>query len=307
MEAKMLVPEMEKRGFSKEFSSVVTAVSAMITPLIPPGIAMIIYGSIANVSIGKLFVAGIGPGLLLCLAMMILVAVISIRRGYKNEMTEVVSFWKAARSAFFPLLLPVVIIGGIRLGVFTPTEAGAVAVIYAVVLSIFFGEFNVKAMVQVLKETAITTASIMLIVGAASAFAWILTREQIPQRLTQFIITHVSNKYVFLVIINIFLLFVGMFIEGNASMIVLVPLFVPVARALGIDDIQFAMIFIFNMTIGAISPPMGTLMFVTCGVTKCKLGAFIREAPPFYILLLTCLLLLTFVPFFSLFFVNLIY
>jgi TRAP-type C4-dicarboxylate transport system permease large subunit len=147
----------------------------------------------------------------------------------------------------------------------------------------------------------------MLIVGAASAFAWILTREQIPQRLTQFIITHISNKYVFLVIINIFLLIVGMFIEGNASMIVLVPLFAPVARAFGIDDIQFAMIFIFNLAIGAISPPMGTLMFVTCGITKCKLGSFIKEAPPFYILLVVCLMLLTFVPFFSLFFVNLLY
>jgi tripartite ATP-independent transporter DctM subunit len=307
MEAKMLVPEMEKRGFSKEFSAVVTAVSAMITPLIPPGIAMIIYGSIANVSIGKLFVAGIGPGLLLCFALMVLVAVISIRRGYKNEMIEDISFRKAARSAFFPLLLPVVIIGGIRLGVFTPTEAGAVAVIYAVVLSFFFREFSAKNMARVLKETVVTTASIMLIVGAASAFAWILTREQIPQRLTQFIITHISNKYVFLVIINIFLLIVGMFIEGNASMIVLVPLFAPVARALGIDDIQFAMIFIFNLAIGAISPPMGTLMFVTCGITECKLGNFIKEAPPFYILLAVCLLLLTFVPFFSLFFVNLIY
>jgi tripartite ATP-independent transporter DctM subunit len=307
MEAKMLVPEMEKRGFSKEFSSVVTAVSAMITPLIPPGIAMIIYGSIANVSIGKLFVAGIGPGLLLCVALMILVAVISLRRGYKNEMIEEISFWKAARSAFFPLLLPIIIIGGIRIGVFTPTEAGAVAVVYAVILSIFFREFSVKAVFQALKETVITTASIMLIVGAASAFAWILTREQIPQHLTEFIITHVSNKYVFLLIINVFLLIIGMFIEGNASMIVLVPLFVPVARAFGIDDIQFAMVFIFNLAIGAISPPMGTLMFVTCGVTKCKLGAFIKEAPPFYILLVVCLILLTFVPFFSLVFVNLIY
>ncbi|MDR1317550.1 MAG: TRAP transporter large permease [Spirochaetales bacterium] len=307
MEAKMLVPEMEKRGFSKEFSSVVTAVSAMITPLIPPGIAMIIYGSIANVSIGKLFVAGIGPGLLLCVAMMILVAIISVRRNYKNEMIENVSFRAAAKSAFFPLLLPIVIIGGIRIGVFTPTEAGAVAIVYAVVLSLVFREFSFKNLYQSLKETVTTTASIMMIVGAASAFAWILTREQIPQRLTAFIIANVSNKYIFLMIINVFLLIVGMFIEGNASMIVLVPLFAPVARAFGIDDIQFAMIFIFNMAIGAISPPMGTLMFVTCSITNCKLGAFIREAPPFYILLLICLMMLTFVPFFSLFFVNLLY
>jgi tripartite ATP-independent transporter DctM subunit len=307
MEAKMLVPEMEKRGFSKEFSSVVTAVSAMITPLIPPGIAMIIYGSIANVSIGKLFVAGIGPGLLLCLAMMILVAIISVKRKYGNEMVENTPFGKALQGAFLPLLLPIVIIGGIRIGIFTPTEAGAVAIVYALILSLFYREFSFKNIVQSLKETVTTTASIMMIVGAASAFAWTLTREQIPQHLTEFIISHVSNKYVFLMIINVFLLIVGMFIEGNASMIVLVPLFVPVARAFGIDDIQFAMVFIFNMAIGAISPPMGTLMFVTCGITKCKIAAFIKEAPPFYLLLLICLLLLTFIPVFSLFFVNLIY
>jgi tripartite ATP-independent transporter DctM subunit len=307
MEAKMLVPEMEKRGFSREFSSVVTAVSAMITPLIPPGIAMIIYGSIANVSIGKLFVAGIGPGVLLCIAMMILVGFISVKRNYKSEMTEDVPFRKALLEAILPLLLPIIIIGGIRLGIFTPTEAGAVAIVYAVILSLVYREFSFKAVAQALKETVCTTASIMLIVGAASAFAWILTRERIPQRLTEFIITNISNKYIFLLIVNLFLLIVGMFIEGNASMIVLVPLLVPVARAFGINDIQFAMMFIFNGAIGALSPPMGTLMFVTCGITGCKIGPFIKEAVPFYIMLLVCLLLLTFVPFFSLTLVNLIY
>ncbi|MDR0561720.1 MAG: TRAP transporter large permease [Spirochaetaceae bacterium] len=307
MEAKMLVPEMEKKGFSKEFSTVVTAVSAMITPLIPPGIAMIIYGSIANVSIGKLFVAGIGPGLLLCISMMILVGIISVKRDYTNETDEAISLREAFKDALFPMLLPVIIIGGIRLGIFTPTEAGAVAIVYAVTLSIIYREFNRKYLLQAIKETVTTTASIMLIVGAASAFAWILTRERIPQQLTQFIVATVSNKYIFLLIINLFLLIVGMFIEGNASMIVLVPLFVPVARAFGIDDIQFGMIFIFNMAIGAISPPMGTLMFVTCGITQCKLASFIKEALPFYVMLVICLLLLTFVPFFSQALVNLIY
>jgi tripartite ATP-independent transporter DctM subunit len=307
MEAKMLVPEMKKRGFSTEFSSVVTAVSAMITPLIPPGIAMIIYGSIANVSIGRLFIAGIGPGLLLCIAMMILVGIISVKRSYTGEMTEEISFRRALLEAIPPLLLPVVIIGGIRLGIFTPTEAGAVAIVYAVLLSILYREFSIKGMLQAVKETVATTASIMLIVGAASAFAWILTRERIPQQLTGFIISTVSNKYVFLLIINVFLLVVGMFIEGNASMIVLVPLLVPVARAFGIDDIQFAMIFVFNGAIGAISPPMGTLMFVTCGITRCRIAAFIKEAVPFYIMLFACLMMLTFVPFFSLAVVNLFY
>jgi tripartite ATP-independent transporter DctM subunit len=310
MEAKMLCPEMERQGYSKEFSTVVTATSAMITPLIPPGIAMILYGSIANVSIGKLFIAGIGPGLLLCLSMMLLVSRISKKRGYVPIRTEKLpkgEVWSAFKEAFFPLCLPVIIIGGIRLGIFTPTEAGSVAIVYAIVLGLSYKELDLKGVLSAFKDTVITTAGIMMIVGAASCFAWILTRERAPQALTALIVANVHNKYLFLVILNIFLLFVGMFIEGNAAMIVLVPLLAPIAAAFGINEIQFAMVFIFNMSIGAMSPPMGTLMFVTCGVTGCKIDAFIKEAVPFFLLLGACLLLLTFVPVCSTLFVNLLY
>ena len=155
---------------------------------------------------------------------------------------------------------------------------------YAVFLGIIYRQMHIKDMVQGIKETVTTTASIMLIVSAASAFSWILTKEQIPQQLTAYIMSTINNKYMFLLIINIFLLIVGMFIEGNASMIVLVPLLAPIAKEYGIDEIQFAMVYIFNNAIGALSPPMGTLMFVTCGITKCKTLPFIKEAVPFYIL-----------------------
>lgn len=311
MQSKMLVPEMERKGYSKEFSSVVTATSAMITPLIPPGIAMIIYGSIANVSIGKLFIAGIGPGVLLCVAMMILVTIISKRRGYQPAQREgrltPKQLMDSLRKAALPLLLPIIIIGGIRLGIFTPTEAGSVAIIYVLILGFAHRELKFSHILTGLKETIVSTASIMLIVGAASAFAWVLTRERIPQQITAMIIGTISNKYLFLMAVNVFLLFVGMFIEGNAAMIVLVPLLAPVANAYGIDPIHFAMVFIFNMAIGCLSPPMGTLMFVTCGITKCKIKNFIREALPFYILLFVCLMILTFVPAFSTGIVNLFY
>jgi tripartite ATP-independent transporter DctM subunit len=310
MEAKMLVPEMEKRGFSKEFSSVVTAVSAMITPLIPPGIAMIIYGSIANVSIGKLFIAGIGPGILLCIALMILVCIISHKRKYMPSRTSRITIQElipAVRPAILPLCLPVIIIGGIRMGVFTPTEAGAVAIVYALLLGLIYREMRFIDLVKGTIETIATTASIMVIVGAAAAFAWVLTKEIIPQHITSFIISAIDSKYGFLLSVNIFLLIVGMFIEGNAAMIVLVPLLAPVAVKYNIPEIQFAMILIFNMSIGALSPPMGTLMFVTCGITKCKLKNFIIESIPFYVLLIICLLLLTFFPFFSLGIINLFY
>ena len=299
MEAKMLVPEMEKQGFSKEFSSVVTAASAMITPLIPPGIAMILYGCIADVSIGKLFTSGITVGGTLCIAMMLLVHFISKKRGYvpirKEKMTGK-EFWGHLRPALLPLCLPIIIIGGIRLGIFTATEAGAVAILYAIILGILYRELNFKLILQACKETVTTTAGIMLIVSAASVFSWVLTKERVPQQLTEFIVSICPNKYMFLIAVNILVLIAGMFIEGNATMIVLVPLLAPIAAQYGINEIQFAMIYIFNNAIGALSPPMGTLMFVTCSVTGCKTKPFIKEAVPFYILLLVVLALFTFVP-----------
>lgn len=310
MQSKMIVPEMEKKGFSKSFSTVVTACSSMITPLIPPGIAMILYGCIANVSIGKLFISGIGVGALLCITMMLLVAIISKKRGYVPIRTEKITakeFGNVLKPAILPLCLPIIIIGGIRLGVFTATEAGSIAIIYALMLGLSYRELKVKDLVTGLKETVTTTASIMLIVSAASVFSWILTKERIPQQLTEWMVSAIDNKYVFLIIVNIFLLIVGMFIEGNASMIILVPLLAPVAAAYGINEIQFAMIYIFNNAIGAISPPMGTLMFVTCGITKCKTKEFIKEALPFYGLLLANLFLISYVPIFSTFLVNLFY
>lgn len=310
MEAKMLVPEMEKKGFSKEFSSVVTATSAMITPLIPPGIGMIIYASVTNLSVGKLFISGIGVGALLCIAMMIMVRFVSKKRGYLPLRTEKVpreEMLTSFKGAALPLCLPIIIIGGIRIGIFTPTEAGAIAIVYSLILGLFYGKINIQNLIAGIKETVLTTASIMLIVGAASALSWVFTKEQIPQTLTGFMLAHISNKYVFLLIVNIFLILVGMFVEGNAINIILGPLLAPIAASYGIDPIQFAMVFIFNISIGSISPPMGTLMFVTCGVTKCKIKAFIKEAVPFYLLLLLVLMLLTFIPVLTTGLVNLFY
>ena len=310
MEAKMLVPEMEAKGIGRAFSTVVTAASSMITPLIPPGIGLILYGCIANVSIGKLFIAGFGPGILLCATMMFMVSKISKKRGYlplrKEKMTGSM-FWTSFKPAILPLCLPIIIIGGVRLGIFTATEAGAVAIVYAAVLGFGYRELGPNEIRQGLKETLMTTSSIMLIVAAASTFSWILTKEMIPQMFTQWMISVIHNKWIFLVAVDIFLIFVGMFVEGNASMIVLVPLFAPAATAYGIDPIHFAMVFIFANAIGAFTPPMGTLMFVTCGVTKCSTKDFIKEAVPFYALLFGCLLILTFIPICSTGLVNIIY
>ena len=310
MEAKMLIPEMTRKGFSLSFSSVVTAASSMITPLIPPGIAMILYGCIANVSIGKLFISGIGVGSLLCISMMILVGIISQKRNYGALTQEKLTYDKVMRAlkpAFLPLLLPIIIIGGIRVGIFTATEAGAVAILYAVLLGFLYRDMKASDLVRSLKETVASTSSIMLIVSAASVYSWILTRERVPQMLTEWMLQTIDSKFVFLIAVNIFLLFVGMFIEGNASMIILVPLLAPIAAQYGVNEIQFAMIYIFNNAIGALSPPMGTLMFVTCSISKCPTAAFIKEAIPFYILLAIDLLLITYFEPFTTFLVNLVY
>jgi tripartite ATP-independent transporter DctM subunit len=310
MEAKMLVPVMEAKGYTKSFSSAVTAASAIITPIIPPGIAMILYGCIADVSIGKLFTSGLGVGILLTSSMMVLVHILSVRAGYKPIRTEVLpagELGRSLRAAILPLLLPLVIIGGIRAGVFTATEAGTVACVYALSLGLAFKEMKLKHIVASCKETVVSSSSIMLIIAAASVFSWVLTRERVPQAMAEWMIKTIDNKYVFLAAINIVLLFVGMFIEGNASMIVLVPLLHPIAVAYGIDPIQFAMVFILNSAIGCITPPMGTLMFVTCGITHCKTKDFIRDALPYYVLFLAVLALITFVPFFTTGLVHIVY
>lgn len=310
MQSKMLVPEMERKGFSKPFSSVVTAFSSLITPLIPPGLAMIVYGTIANVSIGRLFVSGLGIGIMLCVAMMILTGIISVKRGYgalREDRVTAQEFWTALHGAVLPLCLPLIIIGSIRFGICTATEAGAMAVVYSLFLGFYYKEITWKDILEGLKETAISTAGIMLIVGAASCFSWIMTKEQLPHLMATVMVDLISNKYIFLLLTNILLLIAGMFLEGNAIMLMLVPLMTPIAAAYGIHEINFAMMFIFNIALGSITPPMGTCMFVTCGITKCSTTKFIKESMPFFGMMFILLMIITYVPAVSVGLVELIY
>lgn len=310
MEAKLLVPDMRKAGYSNGFASAITAASSMITPLIPPGIAAIIYGSITNTSIGRLFVAGIVPAIILCVSMMVVVSKYSQKHGIprlSEKRPTGRELWEAFKPAFLPLCLPVIIIGGIRLGIFTPTEAGSIAIFYALLLGVLYKEIRLDNVLNCIKETVATTGSIMLIVGAATCFSWILTWENVPQNMTAFIIGICHSKYIFLLVVNLFLLVVGMFIEATAAQIVLAPMLVSVAVAFGIDPVHFGMVFIFNMAIGSLTPPMGNLMFVTCGVTRCTTEEFIRDCRVFYVLLFVMLMLMTYIPQISVWLPNIIY
>lgn len=300
MLCKVMVPEMTKLGYGKAFSTAVTAAGSLITPIIPPGIALIIYGFVADVSIGDMFMAGVVPGILCCIALMITIRIISGKRNYKPSRTSpptMGEFWQALIGAAPALMLVIVIIGGIRIGMFTPTEAGAVAVVYVTVVGMFlFREMTPKNFWDAVLETARSTGGIMLIIMACSAFAWILTYERVAQDVAIFISGLSDNPVVFLLTLNLIFLVIGMFIEGNAAIIVLVPLLMPAVKAFGIDPIQFGLIIILNLAIGCLTPPMGTVMFIANAITGTKTGEFVREALPLIAALVVVLMLVTFVP-----------
>lgn len=307
MQSKVLVPQMTKRGYDRAFASAITASSSLVTPIIPPGIALIIYGFAGNVSIGRLFLAGVVPGLLLTLLLMGIVSVISHRRGYRpiHRTFHAGRVWSSGRSAFWALLMPVIIIGGIRFGVFTPTEAGSVAVLYALFLgTVVYREMTFKAIWQGLHEAVITTASILIIIAAAAAFSWTLSWMRVPQDIAAAMATRLDTPVKFLILINVLFLFIGMFIEGNAAMLILVPIFIPIARQLGINDVHFGIVTVLNMSIATVTPPMGTILFTTCSITKTGMGSLIRAMLPFYCVLFAMLLVVTFVPALSLFLPN---
>lgn len=311
MQSKILVPEMVKRGYSPAFSAAVTASSSLITPIIPPGIALIIYGYVGNVSIGRLFLAGVVPGVLTCLVLMVAVHVMSVRRGYRPSRPRragVGEVLRNGRTALLALALPLVIIVGIRFGMFTPTEAGSVAVVYAFVLGVLvYREMKRSELKKALVESVSATANVMLIIAAASGFSKVLTWERVPHVITEAVTGAVSGPTTFLLLVNVFLLILGMFLEGNAALIVLTPILIPVAKAFGVDPVHFGVVFIFNLSIGTITPPMGTVMFTTCSITGVKIDEFLRQAVPFWIALIVCLLIITYVPALSLWLPRLVY
>ena len=299
MICKVLVPEMVKNGYSRPFSAALTSASALLGPILPPGIGLIIYGFVSDTSIGKLFLGGMGPGILLTFLLMIAVDWISRKRGYKPVREKWVGMpatLSAAKEGFWGLMLMVIILGGIRYGVFTPTEAGAVTVIYCILVGYAYKETTWRDIKEGLAESARANGSIMLILMASAGFAWILTWEGVAKDVTVYLMELTANPVVFWLIVNVFLLIVGMFLDGNAAIIVLTPLLMPTVHALGIDPVHFGITMIFNLSIGAITPPFGTTMFLTCNLTGVKMDDYLREIIPFYVALLAALAVTTYYP-----------
>ncbi|RZF21598.1 TRAP transporter large permease [Halobacteriovorax vibrionivorans] len=310
MQSKILVPQMQERGYSKAFSAAITAASSAISPVIPPGIVLIIYALIAQVSVAKMFAAGYAPGLIMAAALMITVAIISKKRGYKPT-REIKANSKEIAMQFidsmWSLALPFGVILGLRFGLFTPTEAGAIAVLASVLIGILiYKELKKEHFIPIMKDTIYGTGTVVLIIVSASVFGYYLNWEQIPQRLTEVLLSLTQNKYVMLAIMNVLLLAMGMFLEGGAALIIIAPLVVPVATQLGIDPIHFGAVLIVNIMIGGVTPPFGSMMFTTCSITGVTIGEFVKEIWPFIIALLLTLLLVTYWPAVVLFLPNLL-
>jgi len=296
----MLIKMMDKAGYDRSYAAALTASTAIVGPIIPPSIIMIIYAlQDDNVSVGSLFVAGLIPGLLIAVAMCAVNFHVSKKRNYKGDggmppwREVMLTTWKAIPA----ILLPVVILGGMRAGWFTPTEASVVAVFYALVCGKFvYRTLEWKALPDILSRSALLSASVLIIIGLSASFAWILTIENVPQTLAEWLVGMNLSPWMFLIIVNVFLLLFGIFIEPLPGVMVLAPILAPVAVKLGIDPIHFAMIVIYNLTLGMITPPVGGLLFVTCNVSRVPMSQLVRELVPFLWAHGAVLLVLTFMP-----------
>ncbi len=299
-DCKMLVPEMEKRGFSRAFSAAVTAASSLITPIIPPGIGMVLYAFIANVSVGKMFLAGIIPGILMMVWEMVANHFVSKRRGYvpaRTTWAKPREILKEGRSAFLSFLFPIIIIVGIRMGIFTPTEAGAVAVAYSLLLgTLLFRETKLKDVWQALIDTAQSTCTSLMIFASANVFSYFVTNEKLSDSVAAFILSFATTPLTFLLVFIVLTLIMGMFLDGTTMMIIFVPLFLPTAISLGIDPIYFGIIFLLCSAVGNITPPVGVVMYTVCDLLNIKVKDFTRESLPFYLVLVMNLLLVVIFP-----------
>lgn len=300
--ARIFVPQLTKAGCGQGFAAALCAASSSLGPIIPPSILMVIYAWQANTSLGDLFWAGIIPGLVIAVCLMIVVAIIAAKRNFpKDGGMSSARLWSTFKQAFWALMMPVLILGGFRAGVFTATEIAGVAAAYSFIVGTFFYRtLSFKVLPRILRTTAMETAVVLVIVAAAAPFSWILAVEQAPQMLVQAIQGLTSNPWVLLLILNVALLLLGMVMESIAIMIILVPILLPVLTAFGIDLTHFGIVLLINLVIGQLTPPVGVLLFVAGSVSRTKLSDIIREMKPFYIALIGALALVTYIPALSL-------
>lgn len=308
--SRTLAPLLIRAGYSRGLSTVLAAVSGVLAPIIPPSIGLILYGLLADVSVGRLFMAGILPGVLIMAGLMVVNTIIARRRGYRGAREAAPSFAEVVRQfreSFWALLLPVIIIVGLRIGVFTPTELGAIVVAYCLFLGmVVYREIRLRDLLPIFREAVVITSVVMLILGAGGAFNFVLVWEGIPQVVASAITALTTNPLLVLLLINILLLVLGMFMESASLLIILTPILAPLAQQLGIDPVHFGIIMVLNLTIGGLTPPVGTLMYVACSIVPCPVSEYVREFWPYLLALIVTLLVISYVPQVSLFLPDLL-
>jgi tripartite ATP-independent transporter DctM subunit len=295
-----MIRMMRKDGYHAEYAAALTAAVSILGPIIPPSISMIIYALVyPDINLVGLMVAGVMPGILIAASMALINHWISVRRNYRGlqQSLTLADYWRNTWRALPALALPVIILGGIAFGVFTPTEASVVAVFYALFAGkLIYRTLTWQMLPGILARSALVTASVLIIVAMSGAFAWVLTVSRVPQQLTEFIVGMNLSPIAFLFAVNLLLIVFGIFIEPLPGIVVLVPILAPIAHALGINDLQFGIIVIVNLTMGMITPPVGGLLFVTCMVAKVSLPKMVKELWPFLYAQLAVLALLSLVP-----------
>jgi tripartite ATP-independent transporter DctM subunit len=305
----ILIPALIKHGYPTSYAAALQATSAELGVIIPPSIPMILYGVSAEVSIGELFIAGFGPGIFIGLSLMAFVWAYCKLKGWgKNDGEGRLSFGRATWEAALALLMPVIILGGIYGGIFTPTEAAAVAVFYALVVGmLIYREINIASLMVVLRKSVISSAVIMFIIANAGLFAFLITRAGVPDAIGRWLEAVLQSPMLFLLGVNAALFVIGMFIETSAAIIVLAPILAPVAMHFGIDPVHFGMIMVVNLALGMITPPFGVNLFAACTVAKISLDRIIPHLLPFVLVILACLMVITYVPALSLTLRDLVY
>jgi tripartite ATP-independent transporter DctM subunit len=297
MTSRVLVPIMEKQGYSRPYAAALTAASATIGPIIPPSVPMVLLASICELSVGRLFLGGIIPGFLMGGGLMVIIALQSRKYNFpKSERATFPQIVDAVKKAFLPLLTPVIILGGMLSGFFTPTEAAVVAVMYSLLLGfVIYRTLHWVDLLDSLLVTAKISARILYIVALASVFGWVLTTEQVTNSLSHYMVKTVSSPYLILLYLNLLLLFLGCFINLTPLVIICAPIFFPLIKQFGIDPIHFGVVMILNLMIGQLTPPVGLLLFVVMGVTNVKLKDVLKPLMPFIFVLFIVLMLITYI------------